>query len=217
MNTNEEQTQDKKLSCAYCAVTNCNAMDKTYPSFCLTTNMDESFKEETMETYDEGDNLKVMQTAAEVEHEGYMQWCRVREIIEFAKKMGYRKIGIATCVGLIRETKLLTDILRSHGFEVFGIACKAGAVPKEEMGIDKSCCDVGVNMCNPILQAKMLNKEQTEMNIVMGLCVGHDSLFYKYSDALVTTLVAKDRVMGHNPAAALYTSNSYYKGLKENQ
>ena len=76
MNTNEEQTQDKKLSCAYCAVTNCNAMDKTYPSFCLTTNMDESFKEETMETYDEGDNLKVMQTAAQVEHEGYMKWCR---------------------------------------------------------------------------------------------------------------------------------------------
>lgn len=48
------------------------------------------------------------------------------------------------------------------------------------------------------------------MNIVMGLCVGHDSLFYKYSDAIVTTLVTKDRVTGHNPAAALYTSNSYY-------
>ncbi len=209
--------ENKKRSCADCAVTNCNAMDKAYPAFCITTNMDETVKKEAMDTYNEDDNLKVMQTAAEVEHEGYMQWCRVREIIEFAKKMGYRKIGIATCVGLIRETKLLTDILRSHGFEVFGIACKAGAVPKEEMGIDKSCSDVGVNMCNPILQAKMLNKEQTEMNIVMGLCVGHDSLFYKYSDALVTTLVAKDRVMGHNPAAALYTSNSYYKGLKENQ
>ena len=63
------------------------------------------------------------------------------------------------------------------------------------------------------MQAKILNKEKTDMNIVMGLCVGHDSLFYKYSEALVTTLVAKDRVMGHNPAAALSTSESYYGQL----
>ncbi len=68
-------------------------------------------------------------------------------------------------------------------------------------------------MCNPVMQAKILNKEKTDMNIVMGLCVGNDSLFYKYSEALVTTLVAKDRVMGHNPAAALYTSESYYGKL----
>ena len=134
MNTNEEQTQDKKLSCAYCAVTNCNAMDKTYPSFCLTTNMDESFKEETMETYDEGDNLKVMQTAAQVEHEGYMKWCRVQEIIEFAKSMGYKKLGIATCVGLIRETRILTGILTSHGFEVYGAACKVARFRKPKLG-----------------------------------------------------------------------------------
>ena len=109
----------------------------------------------------------------------------------------------------------MTDILRSHGFEVYGIACKAGTVPKAEMGIGEECCDVGKNICNPILQAKLLNEAKTDMNIVMGLCVGHDSLFYKYSEALVTTLVAKDRVMGHNPVAALYTSNSYYQSLKE--
>ncbi len=162
------------------------------------------------ERYEEEDNRRIMQTAAEVEYEGYLRWCRVRETIEFASRMGFHKIGIATCVGLIRETRILTDILRSNGFEVYGIACKAGAVPKTEMGIEKKCCEIGVNSCNPILQAELLNKEKTEMNIVMGLCVGHDSLFYKYSDAIVTTLVTKDRVTGHNPAAALYTANSYY-------
>lgn len=73
-------------------------------------------------------------------------------------------------------------------------------------------------MCNPIHQALRLNAENTEFNIVMGLCVGHDSLFYKYSEALVTTLVAKDRVLAHNPVAALYTSNSYYsKIIKDNE
>jgi len=41
--------------------------------------------------------------------------------------------------------------------------------------------------------------------------VGHDSMFYKYSDALVTTLVAKDRVTGHSPAAAIYCAEGYFK------
>ena len=68
-------------------------------------------------------------------------------------------------------------------------------------------------MCNPIHQAKRLNAEGTELNIIMGLCVGHDCLFTKYSEAPVTTLVAKDRVLGHNPVAALYTADSYYKRL----
>ena len=70
-------------------------------------------------------------------------------------------------------------------------------------------------MCNPILQAKILNEEKTELNLVVGLCVGHDSLFYKYSEALVTTVVTKDRVTGHNPAAVLYNAESYYKRLQK--
>ena len=39
------------------------------------------------------------------------------------------------------------------------------------------CREIGVHMCNPILQAEKLNEQQTDVNIVMGLCVGHDSLF----------------------------------------
>ena len=34
-------------------------------------------------------------------------------------------------------------------------------------------------MCNPIAQAQLLNRAQTQLNICLGLCVGHDSLFYK--------------------------------------
>ena len=43
------------------------------------------------------------------------------------------------------------------------------------------------------------------------LCVGHDTLFIKHSEAPVTYLIVKDRVLGHNPAAALYTAKFYYK------
>ncbi|MBE6008002.1 MAG: DUF1847 domain-containing protein [Lachnospiraceae bacterium] len=203
-----------KRTCIDCAVKNCNLQDKTYPDFCLTVNMDEGVLKEAMELYKEDENGRSMIAAAEVEYDFYGKLTRVEEIIEYAKKMGMKKLGIATCVGLLSESRVLADILRKRGFEVFGIACKAGVQKKDDLGIPERCNGIGENICNPILQAKMLNKEKTDLNIVMGLCVGHDSLFYKYSDALVTTLVTKDRVLAHNPVAALYTADFYYKRLK---
>jgi uncharacterized metal-binding protein len=80
----------------------------------------------------------------------------------------------------------------------------------DELKIMKGCHE---SICNPIFQARILNEQKTDLNVIVGLCVGHDSLFIKHSDALVTTLVTKDRVLAHNPAAALYTSGFYYKRL----
>lgn len=205
---------EKKMSCIDCAVKNCDKMNKTYPEFCLTTHMDEKVKERALAHYAEEENHKVMVAAAEVECEHYCQYTRVEEIMAFAEKLGAKKIGIATCVGLLKESRTLADILRSHGFEVYGVACKVGAVPKVDVGIPQECCKIGINMCNPILQAELLNEEGTDLNIIMGLCVGHDSLFIKYSNALVTSGVTKDRVLGHNPVAALYTADTYYSKLK---
>lgn len=198
-------------SCIDCGVINCDVQNKKYPQFCLTTeNCDKNLLDISMNKYKEDINNQIMVNAAEIEHEFYCKMTRVEETIEFAKRMKYKKIGIATCVGLISESRTLAKILRNHGFEVFGIACKAGAIDKTEVGIPEECKDIGKNMCNPIHQALRLNKEKTDFNIVMGLCVGHDSLFYKYSEAPTTTLVTKDRVLGHNPVAALYTAGTYY-------
>ena len=135
---------------------------------------------------------------------------RVEEIMEFARRLGAKRIGIATCIGLLTEARTAARIFRRAGFEVYGVACKVGAQPKTAVGIPEACEKVGKNMCNPILQAKLLNRAKTDLNVVIGLCVGHDSLFYKYAEALTTTLVTKDRVLGHNPAAALYQADSYY-------
>lgn len=203
-----------QLSCVDCAVKACKKgeADK-YPAFCLTKNMDSSLLQEALACYDEPENHNIMVNAANVESEFYGKMTRVQETVEFAKRIGAKKIGIATCMGLLEEAKIFTKILRKNGFEVFGICCKAGAVPKVQIGIDAKCENSGKTMCNPILQAKTLNAEHTDLNVAIGLCVGHDSLFYKYSDALVTTLVAKDRVTGHNPCAVLYNINSYYKDL----
>ena len=141
---------------------------------------------------------------------------RVQEICEFAKKMSYKKIGVAFCVGLYSEARALSNILMIQGFNVVSVVCKVGCTPKETIGIkDDEKIRVGEfeTMCSPIVQAILLNKEKTDFNILVGLCVGHDSLFFKYSKAFTTVLVVKDRVLVHNPVGALYTTGSYYARL----
>lgn len=206
---------DIKRSCIDCGTTNCNLQDSVYPDFCLTTGMDEKVLTRAMAAYEDPEDRKMSQVSASVEHDGYMQWTRVEELMVFSERMGYKKLGIATCVGLIRESRTLAQILRKHGFEVYGVACKCGVQKKASVGCDPSCDELGPNMCNPVLQAELLNEEGTDFNVTMGLCVGHDSLFYKHSKAPVTTLVAKDRVLAHNPCAALYQADAYYKRLKK--
>lgn len=192
---------------------NCQFQNSMYPDFCLTTELSQEKLNSVLARYDEDENHRVTCAAAEVETEGYLRKTRVEEVMMFANKIGAKKLGIATCVGLIRESRALAKILRSNGFDVYGIGCKVGSTLKTKVGIDPKCEYPGPYMCNPILQAELLNEEGTDLNLVVGLCVGHDSLFYKYSEALVTTVVTKDRVTGHNPAAVLYNADSYYKRL----
>jgi len=141
---------------------------------------------------------------------------RIQEICEFAQRMGYNRLGLAYCVGLALEALLVDRVLSAQGFEVISVCCKVGSVPKETIGIaDDEKINIGdyESMCNPVGQAKILNDAGTHFNIALGLCVGHDSLFFKYADAPTTVLAAKDRVLGHNPLGALYTSRSYYERL----
>lgn len=170
--------------------------------------------EEVKKFYLEKENMNLARNSALVESEGYCKQTRVEEIINFANKCGYKKLGLAFCVGLSKEAKIFASILRNHGFEVESLACKNGSVLKEFIGISneeqvRPC--TYEPMCNPIGQAKLLNQSGTQLNILLGLCVGHDSLFLKYSEAPVTVFAVKDRVLGHNPLAAIYMAEGYYK------
>lgn len=208
----EEKTDSKCRSCVDCGLYSCDFQGKEYPEVCVTK--DEGNSEVialALEEYKNGENGEIMLNAAQIESEFYCRMTRVEETIEFAKRMGYQKIGIATCIGLIRESRTLAKILRGHGFEVYAVACKVGGVDKSRLGLPEECKEAGPNICNPISQAMILNDWQADLDIVMGLCVGHDILFNKYAKAPVTTLVVKDRVTGHNPAAVLYNAESYYK------
>ena len=137
---------------------------------------------------------------------------RIQEVIEFARKMGFRRLGIVFCDGLRREARAVAGILEKQGFQVVSAVCKVGGVPKEELGLrEEEKIEIGAEetMCNPIAQAELMNRSQTELNILIGLCVGHDALFFKHAKAYTTVLAAKDRVTGHNPLAAIYTLRSY--------
>ena len=203
-------------TCVDCGSINCDSRQREYPEFCLTEKLDKETIEKVRCLYEEEENSRVSVISAAIENEFYLKFTRVEETIEFAKRMGFKRIGIATCVGLINESRTLAKLLRNNGFEVYSAACKVGSFKKEEVGVPpEDITKTGPFMCNPIMQAEVLNRSKTQLNIVMGLCVGHDSLFYKYSEALVTTLVAKDRVLAHNTVGALYQVDTYYKKLKK--
>lgn len=135
---------------------------------------------------------------------------RVQETAEFCLRMGYKKIGLAFCGAVHPEAATMQKVLEAYGLEVVSVMCKSGGLPKETIGVaeeEKICPGRYENMCNPIGQAMLLNDAKTEFNVVMGLCVGHDSLFLKYSEAMCTVVAVKDRVLGHNPMAALWADN----------
>lgn len=203
--------------CAYCppTVRACRhgESETRGPGFC-PSKVDEDGIERAWERYEDPEVRRVAYASALVESEGYCRWTRVEEICAFAKKMGFTKLGIATCISMVDLAQTLSGILESHGFEVASVACKNGGVPKEKLGLreeEKIRPGTYESMCNPLSQAELLNDAGCELNIVLGLCVGHDSLFFRHSKGLATTLVAKDRVLAHNPVGALQFADTYFQ------
>ena len=211
---------EEKFSCADCYVKACRTKsEEKYPTFCPTKNLDPNILGEVLREYEDEEAGKLTVTSACLESEFYCRLTRVEETVLFIERMGYHKIGVATCVGLLDEARTFTKILRAHGLDVYTVCCKCGAVDKSAVGVpeEKKLNGGGSHesMCNPILQARILEGEKTEFNVLIGLCVGHDTLFLQHSAAPVTVLVVKDRVLGHNPVQALYLAKTGYSRFKK--
>ncbi len=223
----EKQTAD----CAQCPYKTadriCRTADGKSPSSCPTMNRQELI-ETSLREYRQPDVAEFARQSAIQEAAGYgnreLGYERVRpiksrieELIEFAGRMKYNRLGLAFCMGLSKEAAVVGKILESRGFEVVSAVCKVGRVPKEAIGVtdeEKIATGLFETMCNPILQAMIMNEEKTDLNVLLGLCIGHDSLFLKYGQAPCTVLAVKDRLLGHNPLAAVYCYDSYYRSLK---
>jgi uncharacterized metal-binding protein len=206
--------------CALCGVRACDAEPGTKdpPAFCPMPVKGELLEEVERAFVEPGELRRLALESARTESAGYGRWTRIEEIMDFARRIGAEKLGIAHCVALIREARLARDIFVAGGFEVNAVCCKVGSIAKEKIGIkdeEKNRPGQYEALCSPVGQAALLAEAGTQLNVVIGLCVGHDSLFFMHSQAPATVLVAKDRVLGHNPAAALYTSHSYYRRLRE--
>lgn len=195
------------------------------PGFCPMKLMPEVI-EKSLSEYEKPELKEFARQASIQESECYEQLPdgrrtknpRILELIQFARKCGYKKLGIAFCHGLAKEALMLTEILENKGFKVVSVRCKVGATPKEHIGL-KPEEKIGEpekweSMCNPITQAEVLNAEKVDLAIMLGLCIGHDTLFIKYCRVPMTVIAVKDRVTGHNPLAALYLADSYYSRLK---
>ncbi|MDR0355220.1 MAG: DUF1847 domain-containing protein [Deltaproteobacteria bacterium] len=208
--------KEKKVSvesCSDCSSRNCYRNEDKYPNYCLTLG-DRRGAKDALTLYNSGGvEGKILSVAGQVEAEFYGRMTRVEETVTFAKRMGFAKVGVASCFALMNESQILAQCLRSADLEVRTVICKVGSIDKGELGVpDEMKLLPGHKeaSCNPVLQAKILNEWGSELNVIMGLCVGHDCLFNQNSQAPVTTLVAKDRVLGHNPAAAFYLSKTFY-------
>jgi uncharacterized metal-binding protein len=144
--------------------------------------------------------------ALEVQEAAGNDWCRVVEAMEVARRLGATHIGVTFCVGFRNEADRLVRVLEANGFRVTSACCKTGAVPKEQLGIqdsEKVSPGQPEMICNPIAQAELLNREDVEITLLLGQCVGHDTATMANLDSPAACLVVKDRVMAHNTAAAL--------------
>jgi uncharacterized metal-binding protein len=153
--------------------------------------------------YQDSQIAKLHKAASAVEGRYYGKETRLSEIMLFAKELRCKKIGLAFCIGLSEEAKVIEKILSKH-FEVVSVCCKVCGIDKRVFDLEQISSEGQEVMCNPAGQAQLLNEAETQLNIICGLCVGHDAIFSKVSEAPVTTLIAKDRVLAHNPAAAIY-------------
>mgnify|MGYP003933863073 CR=1 FL=1 len=143
-----------------------------------------------------------MEVTTDISAETDRKLCRVAEFIYYCLGMEYKHIGVAFCVEMFQEVEILARLLRRF-FQVSTVCCKIGGRTEADLitAVEGICC-------NPIGQARVLNKLKTEMNAAVGLCVGCDSIFAQHSEAPVSTLFVKDKSLANNPVSALYSK--YY-------
>jgi uncharacterized metal-binding protein len=197
--------------CDKCNVRRCAKLNKdlALPDFCPTQNYPDIIEDTTSRQKNDPDILAINSAWVELVNRMAQNpnvWTRLDQVMEYARIRGAKKLGIATCFALLPECRMLTQVLEGNGFEAVSVSCLTGEVKPEDVNVSRE----GV-FCNPLMQAEVLNRAGTQLNIILGLCIGHDILFTKNSKADVTTLVVKDGALGHNPVAALYMSSGYYR------
>ncbi|MFO8010634.1 MAG: DUF1847 domain-containing protein [Dehalococcoidia bacterium] len=205
-----------QILCSYCPEKPCVfAQLEKAPGFCPTVNRPDLISEAREKLREDENEAMARDVARTWKKLGKLT--RVEETIMYARLRGYQKLGLAFCVGLSDEARLLTNVLLNEGFDVVSVCCMCGSLCSDDVQLpeeDKIAADFRQPMCNPIGQATLLDSEGCQFNILLGLCVGDDTLFIKHSKAPVTVLAVKDRVLANNPLGVLYTSRNPFSRMK---
>ena len=192
------------FSCIDCAMNTCEERDAQHPKFCPTNDFALTDHPQLQQQIADEQNRRIIDAAAYSAHVGHREKLNhLEETIVFARRFGARKIGIAACISLAEEARNAAKVLRAQGFDVVGAICKVGSITFGQL--DVPCDERGPEavLCNPLYQAQLLNEEATDLNVVIGLCAGHDALFMKHADAPCTVLTAKDFKFDHCSIRAL--------------
>ena len=217
-------TQTPNPTCAVCPIRDtlkrrCSTADGRNPANCPTV-LKPELAAKALERYYEPENLHLARVAGCAADDGRSlqpdgsyrpDRTRIEELVHFCRELGCSKLGLLFCMGLASEAAIVEKILQTNGFTVISAICKVGSLPKAAVGLEDIRNEPA---CNPILQAELVNEAKVDFNIFMGLCIGHDTLLFKHVAAPVTVLAVKDRVLGHNPLAAIYNYDSYYTHLQ---
>jgi uncharacterized metal-binding protein len=175
------------VHCADCTAFICRVGGKleATPEFCPMRGEFPDFEE----LYAQGESLDLLNRSALVEARGYCRWTRLREVGEFARLMEYRRLGLAHCPDMTPEATKVARFFREFGLDP--------VLPPSSAS------------CDPLGQAEFFADRSTDLNVLTGMCVGHEIIFLKATRAPAVGLIARDVRLRHNPAAALYTSRSY--------
>ncbi len=143
------------------------------------------------ELYASDERRHLAREAALVEADGSGHWTRIREIAELAIRMEYTKVALAHCPDMRREAELAARFLEARGLEIL--------LPPVD------------SACNPQGMARDFTRRQADLLVLAGMCVGHEAILLRSVSIPATGLIARDHRLRHNPVAALYTSQSYYR------
>lgn len=195
-------SEDKTTTCI-CKQQGCwRGSEEGVPGYCQANRYVKEL-EATRQAYTKPEVADLYKAACVVGavNDGYRP--RIEEALDFAQQMGIDKVGFAVCTAFSSELAIISKLFENAGIEVVAAGCAIGRVSAEARGLPELGKYLN-SACNPLAQAEILNKEGTQLNFILGLCMGHDILFTQHSEAPVSTLIVKDRLMGNNPAAALY-------------
>ncbi|SDP84157.1 DUF1847 domain-containing protein [Desulforhopalus singaporensis] len=169
---------DSKVAECICPKQDCwRSGDKKMPSYCVANTYLEEIEAAKRE-YRKDENIRLYSAACEVGavNDGFRP--RIEEALHFAKQLNCTRVGLAACAAFENETRILKSLFRKEGIQVFCTNCPIGGVTAEERGLPQLAEYIN-SACNPIAQAKILNRERTELNFIVGLCMGHDMVYVK--------------------------------------